>query len=221
MSIPKLPLAFRSDGDALVPENDSAKSYVTMRHGNRVVISESEHSLLQHGAFFAFTESVWHDHWTGKFPVYENFRYFLSVSVGYCDLKMQLTPGGEWVKVLKAKSWSMPVANQQTMNTLTNLISEWVKRNHGYGFDEWKTKHPEGHRSYRHKGKPYLLPKEKHANDTAPTRKDGIPNKPSGWPMPNSEKQGEGGRRTYRLSPPAPRHEERKCQVPTGDSQSA
>ena len=105
VEIPRPPAAYTSDGESLLPENSTAVGFITRRRGERVILSESEHSPLEHGFLFAFTEWLWETYWSEKFPVYENFRYYLSVCVGWYKLEMRLTESGEWVKVMERKSW--------------------------------------------------------------------------------------------------------------------
>lgn len=138
--IPTPPMRFRSDGEALIPCNDHAAAFVKRREGEQSTMAEGGHSPLEHGFLFSYKDYLWLLAWTERFPNSENFRYYLSVSVGHCELQLRMDANGEWKNVMEAKSWSQPECSNQSFHTLTNLISDWGLKNHGVGIDDWKAK---------------------------------------------------------------------------------
>lgn len=146
--IPSAPMRFRSDGEALIPCNASAASFVKRREGEQSTMSEGGHSRIEHGMLFAFSEYLWLLAWTEKFPSFENFRYYLSVCVGHCKLELKMDATGAWVNVMEARSWSMPECSFQAFNTLTGLVDNWALKNHGITIDEWKANDREATRTW-------------------------------------------------------------------------
>ena len=136
--IPKPPMRFRSDGEALIPCNDTAAAFVKRREGEQSTMAEGGHSKEEHGLLFSFTEYLWMLHWTEKFPEYENFRYYLSVCVGHCDLKLRLHADKHWENVMVERSWSFPACNFQRFDQLTHLVSQWAEKHHGITIEAWK-----------------------------------------------------------------------------------
>jgi len=141
------PMAFICNGQTLTAENREGAAYIKNRDGKRVELVEQCHSVAQHRFLFRLVSYLYRTYGEA-FKSFETFRYYVSVSVGHCDLVLRLKPDGQWDKVLEARSWSMPKTNQQAFNALTNLVSQFALEKYGFDMAKYMAMEPDANEDH-------------------------------------------------------------------------
>lgn len=126
----------------LIPSDESAEALLKKYDGRCVNLQISGHSERQHRMLFDYLKWIWKEYYREKYPDADDFRDWVSVSVGHVKSSTMSIPDGNggMVEVVfrKPLSWSFAKCDQQLFDSLVNRVSDLFDRLNGVSIDIWR-----------------------------------------------------------------------------------
>lgn len=165
--MPTLKIELGATGEPVAfPFDESSTKWAKRYAGQVVRVSMTGHSLPEHRLLFSYLNWVWTEYYKEKYPDPDDFRDWVSMSIGHYKQTM-IEINGAKVVFHKVKSWSFAKCDHELFHEITNLVSGLFDQLHGVSIEKWK-----------------LNVGDKYETNTKPASQVGISGEPSKLPVP-------------------------------------